>query len=73
MPEPTTLGPADIEIEHTEAGSIIHIFPEEKDPEQVIMDILQGLYLVHKSYCNKKKFDEANEYAKVFMTKMKHK
>lgn len=73
LPEPITLAPGDIEIEYTNAGPIIHIFPEEKDPHDVIDSIIQGIYLVHKSHCDKNKYAEASEYAQKFMSKMKHK
>jgi hypothetical protein len=73
MTDPTTLAPADIEIEYTNAGPIIHIFPEEKDPVAVIEDILQGIFLLHQANQTKDKFLESKEYASKFMNKMKHK
>ena len=40
------LDPSDIEIENTSVGTIIHIFPEEKDPYKVTEDILRGLSIL---------------------------
>ena len=73
MPEPSTLAPADIEVEYTNAGPIIHIFPEEKDPTQLIEDIIQGIFLLHQANETKEKYLESKAYAMKFMDKIRHK
>ena len=53
MAEETLLHPEDIEIEHTPAGPIIHIFPQH-NPKKMVKDIMMGIYLFH----NTKTYDQ---------------
>ena len=41
-----TLGPKDIEIDHTHVDPIIHIFPNENSPEDVVINLLKGLSVI---------------------------
>ena len=46
MSEPTTLGPSDVEVDHTHIDPIIHIY-SNNDPLYAIKDIVKGLFLLH--------------------------
>lgn len=58
MFETITLGPDDAEIDYTSADPIIHIFPTNSDPKKVIQDLIEGLFLLHKS---KESYDSLNQ------------
>ena len=47
MRDVITLGPRDIEVDHTHIDPIIHFYPGAEQPETLIHDLLQGLYLLH--------------------------
>lgn len=41
-----TLGPKDIEIDYTHVDPIIHIFPNENNPSDVVINLLKGLSVI---------------------------
>lgn len=45
----TLFHPEDFEIEYAQSGPIIHIFPQNGDPEKTIHDLLVGHYLLHST------------------------
>jgi len=47
MREVITLGPRDIEVDHTHIDPIIHFYPGKEQPETLIHDLVQGLFLLH--------------------------
>lgn len=49
MPEVITIGPSDIEVDHSHIDPIIHFYPGVNDPDSFIHDLIQGLFLLHNS------------------------
>lgn len=47
MDDKTTIGPSQVEIEHTTAGPIIHIFPDSEDPYVMVENLMKGIFYLH--------------------------